>query len=126
MSDYPEHDRLLAVSDESQVIGEFLDTFDGSLCRWREEGNSGAAVYEWADGVKVATRDGKPSKGRKPTHVDYLNGDARHNPDYCEWEGSFVPVPGTINQILAGHFGIDLDLIDAEKRAMLDAIRAAT
>lgn len=49
--------------------------------------------------------------------------EASEDPD-DEWDGGYLPVPLAIERILAKHYGIDLDLIDAEKRAMLDAIRA--
>lgn len=32
MSDYPEHDKLTAIQEESQTIGEFLDTCGYALC----------------------------------------------------------------------------------------------
>lgn len=85
MSDYPEHDKLSAVSDESQTIGAFLDTSGYTLCEWKED-------------------------------IDQCE-------DCGEEHSGFVPVPGSINKILAKHFGIDLDVLEAEKRAMLDAIR---
>lgn len=31
---YPEHDKLAAVMDRSQAIGEFLDSSDSHLCEW--------------------------------------------------------------------------------------------
>jgi hypothetical protein len=77
VSDYPEHDKLAAISDESQVIGEFLET-------------CGYELSEWNDDLE-----------------------------------EFRPVRGGTNRILAKHFGIDLDKIEEEKRAMLDTMRTA-
>lgn len=78
-SAYPEHEKLAAVKDQSQAIGEFLDWLNG-------------------DGVHLARWDE-------------------------EWDRYF-PVHESINALLARRFGIDLDRIEAEKRAMLDEIRA--
>jgi hypothetical protein len=46
--------------------------------------------------------------------------------DSCgrEVEHREVPAHKPINQILAEYFDIDLDKIEAEKRQMLDALRA--
>lgn len=43
--------------------------------------------------------------------------------DTCSKGSHLVPVGGTINQVLAKHFDINLDAIEAEKRAMLAAMR---
>ena len=77
---YPEHEKIADVQNESQAVGEFLDSCGYTLCRWNE--------YE----------------GR--------------------YRGAWVPVPGSIESILADHYGIDLDALGREKRAMLDALRA--
>jgi hypothetical protein len=76
MSEYPEHDRLEAIKDESQAIGEFLEFGPGRLCEWNEDTEE------------------------------------------------FLPIYGPIETILAGYFDIDLVKIEAEKRAMLDKMRA--
>jgi len=76
---YPEHEKLQAISDQSQAIGEFLEAGGGNgyrLCEWNEE-------------------------------LD-----------------EFFPVTRTTQQVLAHYFGIDLDRLEAEKRAMLDEMRA--
>ncbi len=39
--------------------------------------------------------------------------------------GEYVPVCGSIQEILAHYFSIDLDRIEAEKRAILDEMKAA-
>lgn len=38
-------------------------------------------------------------------------------------EPVFVPYYGSIKELIAKHFGIDLDKIEQEKRVMLDALR---
>jgi hypothetical protein len=80
MDPYPEHEKLKKVSDKSQAIGEFLDTFLPQ---------QGIVLME---------------------HTEY---------------GDYVPTHRSIQSLLAEFFGIDQKRIDAEKDAMLDAIRAA-
>jgi hypothetical protein len=77
MSDYPEHDKLEAVKDQSQAIGEFLENGRWTLCEWDDR------------------------------------------------TGRFWSIRGDVNRVLAEYFEIDLDKLEAEKRQMLDAMRAA-
>lgn len=80
---YPEHEKLGAVHEQSQVIGEFLDHCGYRLCKLR----------------KVEC-------------------------EFCgEPEDAWVPVGEGIQAILADYFEIDLDVLEAEKRAMLDVQR---
>lgn len=79
---YPEHEKLSAVADKSQVIGDFL--LD------REEGGVVLAAYS-------------------PELDEYLP----------------LPLVAPVEYVLADYFGIDLAKIEAEKRAMLAAIREA-
>ncbi len=74
---YPEHEKLRAVSEQSQVIGEFLDNCCFTLCEYSHE-------------------------------LD----------EYC-------PVQYSIQEVLAKYFNIDLNKIEAEKRQMLETLRAA-
>lgn len=78
---YPMHDKLSAVRDRSQAIGEFLD---------------------WAD----------------------ERGWSLHDTTTDDPYGRTYPVRLTINQILAEFFGIDLEVLEDEKRRMLDFQRA--
>jgi len=83
MSDYPEHDKLSAVKDESQAIGGFLD--------WLKN-KRGLTLCETIE-----------------------------TPDLDQ----FYPDYTSINELLAEYFDIDLKVIEQEKRAMLDVMRAA-
>lgn len=83
-SRYPEHDKLKAIQEESQTIGEFLDTCGYQLCEY---------------------------------HQGYLEDD--------DGASRFMPVRGTVQDILAHYFCIDQNKIDAEKRQMLDEMRTA-
>ena len=37
MSQYPEHDKLKEIQEESQIIGEFLDNCGYTLAKWSKE-----------------------------------------------------------------------------------------
>lgn len=80
-AEYPEHEKLHAVREHSQSVGEFLD--------WMNE-KYGAFLAFYPEDQEV------------PFRV--------HTP---------------IEKMLAEHFGIDLDVLETEKRAMLDAQREA-
>lgn len=87
---YPEHDKLHAVKDQSQAIGEFLAFGPHTLCQWVEldkEDEFNALLIE------------------------------------AGLDGMYEPVYN-ITKVLAEHFGIDLDRLEAEKRQMLDEQRA--
>jgi hypothetical protein len=79
MSNYPEHDKMTAVREQTQAIGEFVD--------WAAD----------EKGIVLAKID---DRGRA-------------------YSG------GRLMDLLAEWAGIDLDKIEAEKRQMLDEIRAA-
>jgi len=90
MSDYPEHDKLSAVKDASQAIGEFIETAGYTLCELR-------------------------------TFIEPL--DDEPNGKTYETRPRLAPVNKSIQVILADYYGIDLDKIEAEKRAMLDTLQ---
>ena len=79
VADYPEHEKLAAVKDKSQAIGDFLDWALQEHGAWLMVGDGDAGVRS---------------------------------------------LPKPIIDLLADFFGIDLDVIEAEKRAMLDEMRA--
>ena len=99
---YPEHDKLRAVAPYSQKVGEFLD--------WLSE--QGVALCRRHD----HTEDCEPD--------EYAGGAYRERYTCGYLEGEWVPdAEGTIDR-LARFFEIDLQKIEDERRAMLDAIRA--
>lgn len=81
VGDYPEHDKLLEVSNQSQAIYDFLTWLEDERNTCLIEGDVGSDHYVWADSQ-------------------------------------------TVKNWLAEFFEIDLDKIETEKRAMLDALRA--
>ena len=86
---YPEHTKMLLITDQSQAIGEFLDRGEYVLAEW-------------------------------VTCPEY-----HEDGDECSQGTHLVPTPRSIDQILAVHFDIDLDKIEAEKRAMLAEMRGS-
>ena len=83
MSQYPEHDKMRAIADESQTIAEFL---------------------MWLTDTKAI-------------HL------AQYDPSSIHGRTFAVNTPTT--DLLAEFYGIDLAVVEAEKRAMLDSIRQA-
>jgi len=100
----PELEKMSAVKNESQKIGEFLD---------------------WLESKK------KVALCLRHTHDDgcYLGHDDDGNEQMeplplCGYEnGSLMPFFYTINELLAEFFEIDLKKVEEERRALLDAIR---
>jgi hypothetical protein len=92
---YPEHDRLQAVKESSQTIGDFLS--------WIQEEQS----------VVLA-------RSHKHNENCIENGER-----VCGAEkDSLVPVFCSITGWLARYFGIDEAKLEAEKRTMLDDLRS--
>lgn len=107
---YPEHDKLRAVRDESQTIGEFLAWLSRNniaLCKWRKEWHNGEP--KWVDRA-----------GRRTSIADH---DCQLNPAYEGWGEGYYEVGRTIEGWLAVYFGIDLAALESEKRQMIDALR---
>jgi hypothetical protein len=121
VSDYPEHDKLSAVKDASQAIGEFIEFSGYTLCQWREAGDNGEPQYRWTD----AALQRRPERGeRRPRAGDYFSGLAVDNPAHDSWGSGWEAVGRPVTQILADYFEVDLAKIECEKRAMLDSLRA--
>jgi hypothetical protein len=120
VSEYPEHEKLRAIKEQSQALGEFLDFSRFTLCEFREAGSNGEPPYVWTErALKV-----RPDRAKRwPRFFDFVDGRAEHNPAHESWDEGYVPVMKSIEAVLAEWFGIDRDKIDAEKRQMLDRIR---
>jgi len=89
----PELDKLRAIQDKSQTMGEFLDSLS----------NQGLYLCEKApDSYGMRT-------------VDEM-GD--------EWD-SYIPTMIPVEKLLAGFFGIDLQKVEDEKRAILASIQSS-
>lgn len=94
--DYPEHQKLQAVKDKSQAIYDFIE--------WLNQ--KGYHICE-----KVNTIENEVGK---------LDDDEKENWKIgWDWMQANLPMEKT----LAEFFGIDLNKIENEKRAMLDLLR---
>lgn len=113
MTEYPEHEKLKAVSNESQAIGEFIEHSPYTPCEWK----NAPAVPRWIDS--------RTGTDQTPRHraVSPFAEHAVENPDWFP-EG-YYPTHKSINQVLADYFDIDLNKLELEKRAMLDELREA-
>jgi hypothetical protein len=97
---YPEHTKLSSIKDKSQACGEFID--------WLE-----------SKGIFLA---------EKHSHVQGCYAEDDHDREEspgCGFrEGELLLSHKGIFQLLSGYFGIDLQKLDDEKRAMLEQLRA--
>lgn len=99
----PECDKMIEVNKESQAIGEFLEWLESKGCK----------ICEWVDGIteadviaaafaldmeKLDELEGKPLRG-------------------------YSPISKNTEKILAEYFKIDLNKVEAERRALLAALR---
>lgn len=117
MSDYPEHDKQREVAEISQEIGEFLDfglprmglQLYQKITRSCEAAHKYCSASAWHTTEELATIVDPDSRGPEG-RVQIM-----------EW----VPTHRSIQSVLAEYFGIDQKKIDAEKDAMLRAMRKA-
>lgn len=112
-SQYPEHDKLKAIAEQSQALGEFIEMSGYTLCTFREAGDNGEPRYIW------------PKSGQRASRDDYVFGKAVVNPAHDLWSEGYVPTMEGVQTILAEWFEIDQAAIEREKRAMLKALRNA-
>lgn len=158
MSDYPEHDKMSEVSEQTQAIGEFLEwlTSEGvQLMIWREDMTDTRPTdpecphkRRDCEGCDHHRDDCAPTEGDEAGFRSYMFGHCKHWHDpereaegnaeqghCCRCgKGRFYEVTGlkswvherrSINELLAGWAGIDLEKIEDEKRQMLARLRTA-
>lgn len=117
-SKYPECDKMLAVKEDSQIIGEFLDWLlnaqKKSICTQREEGNNGVEP-KWVDS--------ETGEAVEYDYTDDLNDVIKINPEFDSWGSGYVADHIDIEKFLAGYFGINLDKVEEERREMLADMR---
>lgn len=123
----PELDKMHAVVQKSQAIGEFIDVFltekGIELCKYQKSGNNGKPQYRWKEGVKVRKLNKRPIGDSEPCFEDVFNLDAEHNPEYEKWTEGYFAIHTNIQTLLAEFFGIDLKKVEAERMAVLEYIR---
>jgi len=122
--DYPEHRKLEAVKDQSQVIGEFLEWVT------TEKG------WQFADYHKHGPEcDGWDAKSENivPEYEYNCTKSHKHDAIFCERlrvfgcdmpEKALYPTRHNVEKLLAEFFSIDLNKIAEEKDKMMEHIRA--
>lgn len=118
---YPEHAKMREVADKSQAIGDFLD--------WVAQHRNGQLVaYEPRD-LEITCPDIRCDRGKLSATFRGADRDCPR----CGGSGVVVepildhyPLRNSDNdlrKLLAEFFGIDQDKLEAEKQAMLEALR---
>lgn len=127
MTGHPECDRMLAVADDSHKLGEFLDWLNAQdihLAVWRTHevcdwvpmtgGRADRAGIERCEGGQLVDKEGAP--------VDDECG-------MCHGTGQVELVRPRLEtasepyeRLLARYFGIDLQKVEEERRAILEAL----
>ena len=101
---YPEHEKLEAVRERSQEIGDFLEWLDGEpkivLCKWHE--------------AYIETMDDPDGKSAFNPSGKIRNYDPAR----------YTPANENTEKLLAQYFEIDLDVLEEEKRTMLTELRS--
>ena len=122
MSKHIEHDKLHAVKERSQAIGEFVE--------WLRENSMG--ILRWQATKYVCETCGEIPE-EEARHNKSMESDASYhhrNNERCDSDVERVPegdypIGKTIEQLLADYFDVDLLKLENEKRAILDEIREA-
>jgi hypothetical protein len=126
----PELEKMRAVHDQSQAIGEFIEEFlrpNGmEICRFVEKGKNNEPKYVWNEGVSATTirrLDRRPIGNRTPDVRDELNKQAFENPLFEVWSSHYEPVHERTEKLLAQFFEIDLNKVEEERRALIEYVR---
>jgi hypothetical protein len=115
----PECDKALAIQDDSQKLGEFLD--------WLEsQGIHLSITHEHNDYCYIHGMI-EPKEGDYKSH-DYIGqakyvGEKELNCGYRS--GEFIPFNENYEKLLARYFIIDLNKVEKEKQAILKELREA-
>ena len=103
--EYPEHEKLAKIKEQSQAIGEFLEWLESkhrSICKWQEGITEADRII---DAFATAHGKGNPDINEEP-------------------ERGWFPICQSIEKTLAEFFNIDLNKLEQEKRQILEEIRA--
>lgn len=129
----PECDRMHAVVEDSQKLGEFLDWLAKEglwLCELQREIEETCSYKETGLYDIKRCEEGRwmHHHGRRKTEVDDL-GECPH----CHGTGyaihtlldpRFIPQPAGTEDLLARYFNIDLDKVEQERRAILKVLQS--
>lgn len=154
MGEYPEHQKMAGIAGQTQAIGEFLEWLEGQgvqLMTWHEDLTDSRPTdpeckarrrENRADPCRPTSASDIGGADYFATHCLHWHGKSRDAGDniqeqgMCCWcgKGHYYEVAGLkafvheargTMQLLADWAGIDLAKIEAEKRQMLEDIRAA-
>ena len=110
MTSYPEHEKMKAVKDKSQTIGEFLDWLKDTKKVFLAHYLMVCEHQDFDGGCKEDLQeDGVCPKECPDRYMIEL--------------GELYEYSYNVQELLASFFEIDLKKIDKEKRAMLDEMR---
>ena len=113
VSEYPEHDKVRAVKDQSEAIGAFLDLGLPSM---------GLMLSQRVTCPCECDFCGRGCGPHSPWHTDAEKATCvKGVVQVTDW----MPANKSIERILAEYFEIDLNVLEAEKLAMLAALREA-
>ncbi len=115
MSDYPEHEKLSAVRDKSQVCGEFYDWLAS------KKGVQFDVDTEWCRICGMLYKDGEEPCECELPEPEVLCG-ITYKPSPKKREG-VRPLRESVDDLLAEFFELDPKALEAEKRQMLKKAR---
>lgn len=126
MAEYPECDRMVAASEESQKIGDFLDWLNEQgivLAEWERQKECDYGVWpKWrCEAGRVVGHPDSNKPGQDDGECPECNGTGL----IARLEPRLAPRGEGYEQLLARFFGIDLKKIDAERSQMLAALRSS-
>jgi hypothetical protein len=119
MSEYPEHDKLHTVVDESQAQGAFIE--------WLSD--QGIKLMVWREWDETTTEEcsfclhGSPASEAR---CQCPKCEGAHVREVTRHYESWMSVDRSIQTLLAEYHGIDQRKLEQEKRAMLASLRAAS
>lgn len=112
MSTYPEHEKMHAVVERSQSIGEFIDWLRDEKHVWFMH------HAKWEDALECSCLD-----ERDPHDSAAWCSRCKNTGRYTRSGSGDAPFHFSTVELLAEFFEIDLRKIETEKRAMLAALR---
>ena len=123
MAEYPEHDKLTAISDDAQICGGFVE--------WLREIQE-LHLTKWFEKRFFCTECGEVPENEVRGNGMYSDSNAygfHKNNERCDADVEYVSAGyqlerRNIEELLAEFFGIDEQKLENEKRAMLDECRA--